>query len=119
MNTAQRIALDAIDQAFGVKLEAHQVLAMAVTLELKKYTPTSLWETFRDLRVSDRWSWEKVLAAAYTEAKGRRRSRAQRAGRACGRAAYPHGHHHGMGPADTFPRRCCRWAGHEGRCESR
>ncbi len=108
--TDQEIAIDAIERAFGVRLEPHQILAMAVAV--KKSSSTSYFSLLHD---SDAQPLVEVVRIAYETTKGRRRSWAERGGYACGKECPPGWHSRHRHDA-TFRRLCCRARDHVGVC---
>lgn len=111
----QAVALDAIEAAFGWRLEPHQVQAMIKMVKnYKTRTAPWFWSACKE---SDLMSMTKMVDEARAGTKGRRKSRAQRYKKACGKEIrFPlYARRWDTNPAITRP--CRRLKGHEGSCE--
>src|ERR1035437_2418620 len=79
----QQEVLDMLEEVFGVRLEAHHIKAMWLTVVPGMRYRFQTKPSLMSLLHTDSLSWVEILRQAYQEAKSRRRSRAERRGSDC------------------------------------
>lgn len=111
----QAVALDAVEAAFGFRLEVHQVQALIkMVRSYRRRTAPWYWMAVKE---SDIMTMAEMVAQARVGTKGRRKSRAQRYKKACGKPVqFPlYARRWDSNPAITRP--CRRLKEHDGSCE--